>query len=214
MHEQEVLKPPSPTNMVELPKGEIQSLIFYSSSALKEVSDDVPSHVWDDEDMTGILHKLIADLVTTMYATGGIGLSAPQIGIGSRVFICDPMANVKPEPGKQVASRLLVAVNPEVKPVNSAKVRMKEGCLSFPGIHEPIERFMHVRLRARDKDGKQYSMVTSGILARIVQHEQDHLDGILMTDRMGLLTKSYVTRKMKKFRRAVLQDQVRVKDEG
>ena len=113
-------------------------------------------------------------------------------------------------------SRLLVAVNPEIEPVGTEKVKAEEGCLSFPGIHERVERFDCVRLRARDKDGKRYAMVTSGILARIVQHEHDHLDGILMTDRMGSLTKSYVTRKVKNFRRAVLQDQVRLgeRDEG
>jgi len=208
----EVVGPPKVETMEGLPKGEVKPITFWPDPSLKDVSDDVPLDVWKDDDQRAILHQLIADLVTTMYSTGGVGLSAPQVGIGARVFVCDPVANVKPQPGQPVPqNNLLIAINPEIEVANSEKLRIQEGCLSFPGVLEAIERPATVRFRARDKNGEMYALLASGTLGRILQHECDHLDGILMLERMGELARSYARKKMRKFRKAVMRDQVRLR---
>jgi peptide deformylase len=186
-------------------KGEIRAIRFWPDSILKEPSENVPEECFKLlKKEKAWLRQLVSDLVTTMYATGGIGLSAIQIGEKSRVFVCDVLANA-PSKADGPKSNLLVAINPEVVLIGDEKVRMVEGCLSFPNVSESVERHASCRLRARTLKGEPYEVYASGILGRIIQHEYDHLDGIVFTERMGTMAKRYASKAMKKLRRQVMR---------
>jgi len=137
------------------------------------------------------LHALIDDMAETMYAAPGVGLAAPQIGVSKRIFIID-VATSDDEP-----SDLRVFVNPELLELDG-KVLFDEGCLSFPGAREEVERAETVKVRAQDRDGKTFELEADGLLAIAVQHENDHLDGKLMIDKLGVLRRRLLHRKMTK----------------
>lgn len=137
------------------------------------------------------LHTLIEDMAETMYAAPGVGLAAPQIGESIRLFIVD-IATGDDEP-----SDLRVFVNPEIVE-RHGDITWEEGCLSFPGIHEEIDRSERVKVRAQDRDGKVFELEAEGLLAVAIQHELDHLDGKLMVDHLGMLRRRVVHREMTK----------------
>jgi peptide deformylase len=138
------------------------------------------------------LRKLVDDLAETMYAGSGVGLAAPQIGSAFRVFVIDTANNNEDSP-----SDLRVFVNPEIVQ-KEGELLWSEGCLSFPGVHEEIERFERVKVRARDATGKRFELQAEGLLAVAIQHENDHLDGKLIIDRLGPLRRRMVHRAMTK----------------
>jgi len=137
------------------------------------------------------LHQLIEDMAETMYAAPGVGLAAPQIGESVRLFIID-VATAEDEP-----SDLRVFVNPEIVD-GTGEVAWEEGCLSFPGIHEEIQRSERVKVRAQDRDGEPFELEADGLLAIAIQHENDHLDGKLMIDHLSILRRRLVHRAMSK----------------
>jgi peptide deformylase len=137
------------------------------------------------------LKQLVDDMAETMYAAPGVGLAAPQIGVSQRIFIIDVAA------GEEAPSELRVFINPEIVE-RVGEVCYEEGCLSFPGVHEEIERAERVRVRAQDIEGKSFELEADGLLAIAVQHENDHLDGKLMVDRLSLLRRRLVHRAMVK----------------
>jgi len=212
----EALPQPKPEPPSRYAKGEIRPIKFWPDKGLKEGAVDVPEVCFKKRRDKASLRKLVSDLVTTMYATGGVGLSATQVGEGFRIFVCDVMANVKLEKkhldGKVPGSNLIVAINPEIVPLGDKKIRMVEACLSFPNVTESIERSAMVRFRARSLKGDAYEVIASGSFGRIVQHEFDHLDGIVFLDRMGPMTKRHAVNVMKKFRRRMMRDQLRVRE--
>lgn len=137
------------------------------------------------------LHRLIDDMAETMYAAPGVGLAAPQVGIGQRLFIVD-VATEDDEP-----SDLRVFINPEIIETEG-ETTFNEGCLSFPGIREDIDRAARVKVRALDKDGHPFELEAEGLLAIAIQHENDHLDGKLMIDHLSVLRRRLVHRAMTK----------------
>jgi peptide deformylase len=142
------------------------------------------------ERVTPELERLIDDMAETMYAAPGVGLAATQIGEQHRLFLIDVAADDEP-------SNLLVFINPEIT-VKVGEQCGPEGCLSFPGVSEEVKRAAKITVRALDRKGQVFELEAEGLLAVAVQHENDHLDGVLMIDRMGLLKKRIVTRKMQK----------------
>ena len=208
---QQVIAPPEVESLTEYGEGEIRPITFWPDPSLKEASEDVPLDAFEDEGSRAEIHKLIADLITTMYFTGGVGLSAPQIGVGARIFVCDPMAHMPTKDGSP--SSLLVAINPEivVAGLASETVRMVEGCLSFPSVMASIERPSRIRFRARSQDGKMYALMASGSLGRIIQHEFDHLDGITFLERMGRVSRRVAIKSMQKFKKAVMKGRIRLR---
>lgn len=142
------------------------------------------------ERVTPELERLIDDMAETMYAAPGVGLAATQIGEQHRLFLIDVAADDEP-------SNLLVFINPEII-VKQGEQCGPEGCLSFPGVSEDVKRAAKVTVRALDRKGQVFEIEAEGLLAVAVQHENDHLDGVLMIDRMGPLKKRIVTRKMQK----------------
>ena len=117
--------------------------------------------------------RLLDDMAETMYAANGVGLAAPQIGIGKRLVVIDV----------QNGNGLLKLVNPVITQKNGAEVAI-EGCLSFPGIAGEVERAEEVTVKALDPEGKELEIKATGLLARALQHEIDHLDGVLFVDRV------------------------------
>jgi len=139
------------------------------------------------------LRKLVADMFETTYASQGIGLAAPQVGVSKRVTVIDLSM------GKDPAKRL-VLVNPEVT-FTQGKQYEEEGCLSFPDIREKVVRAAKIRIRAQDEYGKWFEMDGEELLARAFQHEIDHLDGILFIFRMSALKRSLSLRKIRKMQK-------------
>lgn len=126
-----------------------------------------PVTVFDDR-----LARTVADLMDTARHEDGAGLAAPQIGLSTRVFIYS------------CGGREGHLVNPEWEPIGDEKTEVSEGCLSIPGVSEPTERYSRVRARGFDMNGRPVTFEADGILARAVQHETDHLDGVLFLQRL------------------------------
>ena len=121
------------------------------------------------------LHELVEGMRGAMDEARGVGLAAPQVGVGLRLFLAM---------GSGEEDELLVCVNPKLETFGPIEV-FEEGCLSLPGINRDIRRPTGVRMTAHDLDGEEFSIETEGLLARVLQHENDHLDGILFFDRMS-----------------------------
>jgi peptide deformylase len=142
------------------------------------------------EDFTPSTGRLVDDMAETMYAARGVGLAATQIGEPHRVFLVDIAAEDGP-------SNLVVFINPEIASMEGLR-RGPEGCLSFPGVSEEIERAARVRVLAVNRRGEPFELEAEGLLAVAVQHELDHLNGVLMIDRMSALKRRIALRKLSK----------------
>ena len=136
------------------------------------------------------LRKLAADMFETTYASQGIGLAAPQVGVSKRLTVIDLSM------GKNPAEKL-VLINPEIT-FSEGKLYEEEGCLSFPDIREKVVRAAKVRIRAQDENGKWFEMDGEDLLSRCFQHEIDHLDGMLFIFRMSALKRNLNLRKIRK----------------
>ncbi len=138
----------------------------------------VPSRrVEQAEVVSPVIQQLIDDLFDTMHEYQGIGLAAPQVHEGLRLFVAgvdDPDAGMSP----------IVVVNPEVSPLGLETEEDWEGCLSIPDLKGKVPRATEIRLSALDRRGAPLSMTVSGYAARVIQHETDHLDGVVFLDRM------------------------------
>jgi peptide deformylase len=161
----------------------IRTILHYPDKRLREKGRRVDA-------ITPEIKKLVEDMAETMYAAPGVGLAATQIGESLQLFIVDVADENSP-------SDLQVFINPEILE-RRGDVTWQEGCLSFPGIQEDVDRAAHVRVKAQDKDGKWFELEADGLLAVAIQHEFDHLQGVLMIDHMGPLKKRLTHRKMVK----------------
>ena len=161
----------------------VRTILHYPDKRLREPGKKIA-------EVTPELRKLIDDMAETMYAAPGVGLAATQIGELLQLFIVDVASEDEP-------SDLRVFINPEILE-STGEITWQEGCLSFPGIQEDIDRAAHVRVRAQDRDGKWFELEAEGLLAVAIQHEYDHLQGVLMIDHMGALKKRLTHRKMVK----------------
>lgn len=139
--------------------------------------------------------KELVDLMfEAMYESEGVGLAAPQIGKNIQLVVidADPVADSFPE----CAGRKLVLVNPKVEVLDGDEILRSEGCLSLPGISEKVPRVEHIRLTWLDENFVEHSEEISGFLARIVQHECDHLDGKVFIDHISGIRKQLIKRKL------------------
>ena len=134
------------------------------------------------------IRQLIDDLIDTMYEADGIGLAAPQIGVSQRVFVYD-IREEEHAPG--------VLVNPRIIET-SGKVRESEGCLSIPDLSEIVERHVNIVAEGLDREGQPVRLEADGLLSRCLQHESDHLDGILFFDRISPLKRKMLLNKWTK----------------
>ncbi len=140
------------------------------------------------------VRDLMRDMLETMYAAPGIGLSAPQVGDDRRLIVCD-VAREGDEP------QPIQLINPEIVWANDDILVAEEGCLSLPDHFAEVERPSAVRVRYLDQDGEQQEIDADGLLAACVQHEMDHLEGVLFVDYLSPLKRNIILRKMKKLKR-------------
>jgi len=146
------------------------------------------------ETFDAALQELIDDMIETMYAAPGIGLAAPQIGVPQRVCVLDLSV------GKR-GGELITLVNPEFVERDGMQLE-DEGCLSVPGFNATVARPARVVVRAQDRDGKERTVEGTGLLARALQHEIDHLDGKLFLDRLRGIKREVIVRKIRKLQRS------------
>ena len=140
------------------------------------------------------LKQFVADMFETMYAAQGVGLAAPQVGISKRITVIDVSNGKDPE-------KKMVLINPEIIE-RAGKLYEEEGCLSFPEIREKVVRAAKVKVRAQDEHGKWFEAEGEELLSRCMQHEIDHLDGVLFIFRVSGLKRDLALRKIRKMQRA------------
>ena len=140
------------------------------------------------------LQRLIDDMIQTMYAAPGIGLAAPQVGVGLRVFVVDLSVGRDP-------AQLIALVNPEFVQRDGTQLE-EEGCLSVPGFNATVLRPSHVVVRGLDREERVQTFEGTGLLARAFQHEMDHLDGQLFVDRLRGIKRDVIVRKIQKLQKS------------
>ena len=137
------------------------------------------------------LHRVIDDMLETMYAAPGIGLAATQVDVHRRLVVIDISAD---------RNDLLVLINPEILS-REGEIATEEGCLSVPGYFDEVKRASKIRVRAHDRDGNVFERDCEDILAVCVQHEMDHIDGKLFVDYLSSLKRERVRKKLEKERK-------------
>jgi peptide deformylase len=158
-------------------------IITIPDPILRKISDPV-------ERVDDAIVRLMDDMLETMYAAPGIGLAAVQVGVPRRVAVLDA--------GEEGARQPIAMANPELVAVGSTTRMHEEGCLSIPDVRVEIERPATVTVRYVDRSGKKQELEAEGLLATVVQHELDHLDGQLIIDFLSRLKRDMVIRKFKK----------------
>lgn len=160
-----------------------KSIVRVGDPVLRQVAEPVA------EPNDPAIGALIADMTASLEDAGGIGLAAPQIGVLSRVLIFKvPQARATDDPDDG-PSPLTALINPVLEPIGDEIALGWEGCLSIPGLRGEVPRFHRLRVTALTPEGERFEAVVSGTRARVLQHEVDHLDGVLYIDRMTDLTR-------------------------
>ena len=174
----------------------ILPIVAYGAPVLKKEGEEI------EEDYEG-LQELIANMFETMYAANGVGLAAPQIGKSIRLFIVDasPFAEVEegeePDPlAEGLEDFKKVFINPIIEEESGEEWSFQEGCLSIPKIREDVFRQPKIRISYYDENWEFKDEVFEGYAARVIQHEYDHVDGILFTDRLSPLKKRILKKKL------------------
>jgi peptide deformylase len=165
---------------------------LYGHDALRQETTPV-------EENTEAVQTLIDNMIETMHNAAGIGLAAPQVGRDERLFVVDvtPMAAEMEEEGEPVPPQPMVFINPEIVEEGDTSVDMEEGCLSIPEVREVVSRPERVRVRYLDRDFEEQTLETGSVLARVVQHEYDHLEGVLFTDYLSSFRKRLLRRSLR-----------------
>ena len=158
-------------------------ILTYGHPILRQVARPI-------QNLNGDLHQLIQDMVETMYAAPGVGLAANQVGSLHRVFVANPSEDHDP-------AKLLVLINPELVESRGALVG-EEGCLSIPEFRDEVRRSRRGLVRGLDRNGRPIQVEGEDLLARIFQHEIDHLNGVLFVDRLSPAKRDILLRKLKK----------------
>ena len=145
------------------------------------------------ERIDGSLDRLIEDMVETMHAAPGVGLAANQVGVPLQLAVIDLSARED----TQQRYPLLVLINPEMLAMEGSVIE-EEGCLSIPDYSDKVNRAARVKVRAQDRTGRQFELEAEGLMAKALQHEIDHLNGLLFIDRLSTLKKNLFKRRAKK----------------
>jgi len=162
-------------------------IISYGDPILKRKGEAIEKDYPD-------LQQLIADMFETMYAASGVGLAAPQVGRSIRLFVIDASPYEEDEPG--LADFKKVFINAELLDEEGDKWLFNEGCLSIPDIREDVSRYPTIRIRYVDENWVEHEDKLEGLAARIIQHEYDHIEGKLFTDKLSPLRKAMIKSKL------------------
>ena len=166
------------------------------------------------------LQQLVADMLETMYYAHGVGLAAPQIGKGVRLFVMDsgPMVEVdeeNQEEGEELEAPVKRAfINPVMMSETGEEWGFEEGCLSIPGVRELVNRHADIVLRYEDENRQVHEEAFSGMAARIIQHEYDHLEGVLFTDKLSAFKKQLLKGKLARISKGDVKHDYRMKFAG
>jgi peptide deformylase len=166
----------------------IYPIVKYGNPVLERRGDDIT------EFDTPELHKLIDDMFDSMYAAKGVGLAAPQIGIGKRIAVIDVSTGEDP-------AQKIVIINPEIVRKEGSQ-KSEEGCLSLPNFREDVSRPQKVTIRAQNAKGETFEMTGEDLLARAFLHETDHLNGQLYIAHVSPLKRDLIRRKIRKLQKA------------
>jgi peptide deformylase len=172
----------------------IRPIVAYGAPVLKIKAKDINKDYPE-------LSKLIDDMWETMYASNGVGLAAPQIGLSIRIFVVDaaPFAaddELEPSEAKALESFKKVFINPKIIKEEGDNWSFNEGCLSIPEVREDVTRQEQITVAYYDEDFKLHTQTFDGLAARVVQHEYDHIEGILFTDHLSSLKRRLIKNKL------------------
>ncbi|MFH0843280.1 MAG: peptide deformylase [Bacteroidota bacterium] len=162
-------------------------IVVYGHEVLRKIAAEIDKNYPD-------LQQLIADLFETMYKSEGMGLAAPQIGKSIRIFIIDGTPIAEDEPS--LSGFRKVFINPHIVEKSGEMKLMNEGCLSIPNIREEVNREGNIRIQYYDENLEYHDEIFDGYKARIIQHEYDHLDGVLFTDKVSPLKRRLLRSKL------------------
>ena len=165
----------------------ILPMYLYGQPVLRKVAEPIEKDYPE-------LQTLISNMFDTMYQSDGVGLAAPQVGLGIRLAVIDasPLADDDPS----LATSKFVLINPKILAFEGDEVSMEEGCLSLPGIHETVTRRDRIHITYMDENWTLHDEIIEGFLARVVQHEYDHLEGHVFTDRISPIRRQLITNKL------------------
>ncbi len=180
----------------------IYPIVVYGHPVLRKVAEDFNS------DFEG-LPQLVGDMFETMYQAEGIGLAAPQIGLSKRLFVID--ADALKEDMPELANFKKVFINAHIVERNGDKGADNEGCLSLPGIREEVARSSHIRIQYLDEALEPHDEVFEGWAARVIQHEYDHIEGILFVDHLAPLKKKLLKGKLNAIIKGKVEVNYRIK---
>lgn len=155
------------------------------------------------------LEELIDNMYETMYNASGVGLAAPQIGLGIRLFVIDTI-QTKDE-GKKEEGIKMALINAEILEEGGNPWTFEEGCLSIPDIHGDVERKAQIKVRYYDSDWKLHETVFNGMNARVIQHEYDHIEGVLFTEYLKPLKRRRIKRALEKIKRGDISPNYKMK---
>ncbi len=176
-------------------EGELLNIHTYPDPVLTKVADEVTDF---DEN----LKSLCKNMLYTMYNAPGIGLAAPQIGLSKRIFVVD-IDYSREETAEDSGEFTLgdfnprIFINPIIK-VKDGEIKYQEGCLSLPGVYEDVKRFEKIVVEYQDTNGDKHELEAEELLSICIQHENDHLDGIVFLERLSPLKKSFFKKKLMK----------------
>lgn len=180
----------------------ILPVYLYGTAVLRQEAEDIEKDYPD-------LQKLIKDMFETMYHTDGIGLAAPQIGKSIAVIVID--ASVLAEDFPECADSKMVLINPQLDIIEDQEpVSRAEGCLSLPGLSENVKRYEHIVLNWLDENFEEHEQEFRGFMARVIQHEFDHLLGTVYTDRIAPIRKQMIRNKLHNMERGKVKCGYRV----
>jgi peptide deformylase len=168
----------------------VRPILIYPDPGLRRKAKQV-------QGITEEVFALVRDMLETMRAAPGIGLAAPQVGVGLRVIVADPSSGEDPK-------AVLALINPVILSTEGSSVA-EEGCLSLPEVSEEVERAERVTVQAESPDGRKVEVEAEGLLARILQHEVDHLDGTLLIDHLNGVKRELVEQKLRKRQREAVE---------
>lgn len=171
-----------------------REIVLYPDPVLAKRAEEV-------REVTDATRQLVDDMVETMYAAPGIGLAANQIGVLERVVVMDVAPAEEPRD-------LRVFINPVITK-REGKITWEEGCLSIPGVYEKVDRSGKLTVQALDRDGKPFELEADGLLAVCIQHEIDHIDGVVFLDRISMLKRRMALKRYKR----VLERRARGEDD-
>ena len=165
----------------------ILPVYLYGQPVLRKEAEVVPKDYPD-------LKTLVANMFETMYHAEGVGLAAPQVGLAIQLLVID--GDVLSDDFPECKGFKRTMINPVFLEKSEETVAMEEGCLSFPGIHEPVRRPTRIHVRYLDENFQEHDEWVEGYLARVMQHEFDHLEGKMFIDRVSMLRKQMIKGKL------------------